>query len=71
VVGLIPEGVKATALAVCRDIGIGNLVAWPEDVATAILAERQRCSEVVDSWSTTDPSLKTNLHFVAAAILNP
>lgn len=62
-----------------NDIELATLATWnkyrhlPTDriISRAILAERQRCADVVDSWSTTDPSLKTNLHFVAAAILNP
>lgn len=41
----IPPEVMATAEAACRDIGIGNNVARPIDVALAILTERAACAQ--------------------------
>lgn len=38
----IPQDIVRSACAWCHDIGIGNPVAWPLDVARAILAERER-----------------------------
>lgn len=44
-VSKIPADVMATAEAACRDIGIGNSVARPIDVALAILTERAACAQ--------------------------
>jgi hypothetical protein len=43
-----PQDVWEATENACKDVGIGNAVAWPEDVARAILAERERCAGSVE-----------------------